>query len=123
MTTVPVASVLGDFIIGSILVLFYFAVIFTWFFSMFDLFARGDLSGWMKAFWLVAIIIFPLLGVLVYFIVRPKDARWWVPGGHAEHEYSRDWEIGEIETLIRLRNQGTITEDEFTRMKQKVLAA
>jgi hypothetical protein len=35
-----------------------------------DLFRARDLSGWAKAGWLVALILFPLLGSLVYIIVR-----------------------------------------------------
>jgi hypothetical protein len=36
-----------------------------------DVFRRHDLSGWAKAGWTVFVIFLPLLGVLVYMIVRP----------------------------------------------------
>jgi hypothetical protein len=35
-----------------------------------DLFRSHDLSGWAKALWFIFILIFPLLGVLVYLIAR-----------------------------------------------------
>ena len=35
-----------------------------------DIFRSRDLSGWSKAIWVVGIIIFPLLGVLIYLIAR-----------------------------------------------------
>jgi Phospholipase_D-nuclease N-terminal len=35
-----------------------------------DLFRNRELSGWAKAGWLAALILFPLLGSLVYIIVR-----------------------------------------------------
>jgi hypothetical protein len=35
-----------------------------------DLFRNRELSGWAKAGWLVALILFPLLGSLAYIIVR-----------------------------------------------------
>ena len=35
-----------------------------------DIFRSHDLGGWGKALWVIGIIIFPLLGVLLYLIVR-----------------------------------------------------
>jgi hypothetical protein len=35
-----------------------------------DLFRNRELSGWAKAGWLVALILVPLLGAIVYIIVR-----------------------------------------------------
>jgi hypothetical protein len=38
-----------------------------------DNFRRRDHSGWAKAGWTVFIIFLPLLGALVYMIVRPPE--------------------------------------------------
>src|SRR5580693_6788369 len=35
-----------------------------------DIFRSHDLSGWGKALWFVFVLIIPLIGVLVYLIVR-----------------------------------------------------
>src|SRR6202012_4951815 len=35
-----------------------------------DIFRSRDLSGWAKAGWTLGVILVPLLGVLVYLIVR-----------------------------------------------------
>ena len=35
-----------------------------------DIFRSHDLSGWAKALWFIFVLIFPLLGVLVYLIAR-----------------------------------------------------
>jgi uncharacterized membrane protein len=110
-----------EFLWGSLLVMLYVGLIFMWFFSAFDLFARGDLSGWGKVMWLFIIILLPFLGVALYFIFRPADARWWAPRDQDVALSSRDWQVGEIETLSRMRSQGTITEEEFVLMKQRVL--
>jgi predicted PurR-regulated permease PerM len=35
-----------------------------------DLFRSHDIGGWAKALWIIVIIVLPLLGVLIYLIVR-----------------------------------------------------
>jgi hypothetical protein len=114
---------LGDFLIGSLTVILYIGIIFTWIFSLFDLLARSDLSGWMKGFWLVAIIFVPIIGVVAYFIFRPKEAVWFGRNQGYDPNYARDQQIGEMTTLIRWRNEGTITQEEFERMRDRVMAA
>src|SRR5215467_11423649 len=37
-----------------------------------DLFRRHDISGWIKAAWVIAWIVFPYLGVLLYLIFQGK---------------------------------------------------
>jgi hypothetical protein len=45
---------------------------FVWLFIVVvrDLFRTRELSGWAKAGWLVGLIVFPLIGSLVYIVVR-----------------------------------------------------
>lgn len=38
---------------------------------LFDNFSRNDQSGWSEAGWTLVVILLPLVGVLVYMIVRP----------------------------------------------------
>jgi uncharacterized membrane protein len=116
---------MSDFLVGLITVLIYIAVVVTWFFGLFDLFARGDLYGWQKGLWLLIVIFVPIIGVFVYFLLRPKEVLWWSETRREEtlrQSDPRTWEMGEIETLTRLRSQGTITNEEFATMKQRVLA-
>ena len=40
-----------------------------------DLFRRHDISGWGKAFWVIGLIIFPLLAACVPDHARPWDGR------------------------------------------------
>ncbi len=35
-----------------------------------DLFRSRDLSGWMKAIWVLVLVVLPLIGVLIYLIAR-----------------------------------------------------
>jgi hypothetical protein len=48
-------------------------IIFTVIYAFIDNFRRRDHSGWAKALWALIIIIFPLLGTLVYLIARPAS--------------------------------------------------
>src|SRR4030095_16185682 len=50
---------------------FLFVVsIFAVFSVLADIFRSHDLGGWAKAFWVLLVIVFPLLGVLIYLIAR-----------------------------------------------------
>jgi uncharacterized membrane protein len=117
---------MSDFLVGLITVLIYIAVVCTWFFGLFDLFARGDLSGLQKGIWLLIVIFVPIIGVFVYFVLRPKEVLWWSDTRQEatlRETDPREWEMGEIERLTRLRSQGSITDEEFATMKQRVLAS
>src|SRR5579863_8436776 len=65
----------------SLLTVLEFAFLFLWIWIavgvVFDIFRSHDLSNWGKALWLLFIFVLPLLGVLVYLIVR----------GHTMHEH------------------------------------
>ena len=56
------------------MVIFFFWVMVIWIFiAIFgDLFRRTDLSGGAKALWILAIVILPFLGALIYIAMRPK---------------------------------------------------
>lgn len=114
---------MSEFLIALITVLIYIAVVATWFFALFDLFARRDIAGWSKALWLFAIVFVPVIGVLVYFAVRPRkgvEELYWSTG---ENLYARtdDSVAFQVQTLAQLRKDGALTDDEFSRMKQKVM--
>jgi Phospholipase_D-nuclease N-terminal len=93
-----------------------------------DLFRREDISGWGKALWVIGVILFPYIGVLAYMISQGK--------GMAERSVARVQQareelrnvIGfsvadEIEKLDRLKHSRSITEDEFTRLRAKLVKA
>jgi hypothetical protein len=52
---------------------FFLALSFLWGFALFDL-AKSHLSGVKKALWLLAIIVIPVFGALVYLMTRPSFA-------------------------------------------------
>jgi uncharacterized membrane protein YgcG len=61
---------LGELIWATLLIFVLAMVLWVFILVVRDLFRARDLSGWAKAGWLVALIVFPLLGSLVYIIVR-----------------------------------------------------
>ncbi len=122
---------MSDFWYGVMIFMFYIPVIFLWGFALFDLFSRRDLSGLAKASWLILILFLPLFGVLIYFLVRPKTYDSWVPQDSASTFYASGPSYAsaqpsgaarDIDTLSRLHDQGTLTDEEFKRMKEQALA-
>ena len=113
----------------DLLTLFAFVVWFWLAISVFgDLFRRSDISGWGKALWVIGVILFPYLGVLVYMISQGKSmAQRSAERAQQTREEFRNV-IGfsvadEIEKLDRLKSSGSITDDEFARLRANLLKA
>ena len=114
---------------------FFFWFLFIWMFiAVFgDIFRRDDISGWAKAAWIVFMIILPFIGVLVYLIAHGKGmAERRVKDQQAAQASFDDYvrktaadgggSAGEIERAKGLLESGTITQEEFDRLKAKALA-
>ena len=112
---------------------FFLWVVWIWIFVMviFDIFRSHDLSGWGKALWVLFVAVIPLIGVLVYLIVRgdkmhERAERQAVRQDEAYRSYIQSAAststADQLAKLADLRDQGVITADEFAREKQKVLA-
>ena len=78
-----------------------------------DLFRSHDLNGWKKAFWLVLIVLLPLLGVLVYVIARGVEMK-----AHAVSD-QRQQEIASIAELEDLKDRGILTDEVFQRVRKQ----
>jgi uncharacterized membrane protein YcjF (UPF0283 family) len=135
-------------------VLYFFGWVL-WLMLMFwiitDIFRSDDLSGWAKAAWLVAIIILPLVGILIYLIARggsmrerqeararaqdaafrdyvrqaaATDGNAGTPGGGSAAmagNGSADTASDELAKLASLHQRGVLNDDEFARAKARVV--
>jgi len=91
-----------------------------------DLFRRHDISGWGKAIWVIFLIVLPYIGVFAYLITqgRGMTERNLQQSRHAQDELRRvvGFSVAdEIEKLDRLKKSGSITEDEFSRLRGKLM--
>ena len=59
-----------DIFLTTLWIFCFVIFIFLIFQIMFDIFRSDDLSGGMKAFWVIFIIFLPFLGILIYLIAR-----------------------------------------------------
>ena len=121
----------GEFL-WSLVIIFFMIVFFVILFQvLIDLFRSHDLSGWAKAGWVLFIIILPFLGLLVYLIVRgqgmseraQQDA---VESQQAFDDYVRTTagsgdSAAQIANAKKLLDEGTISQEEFDRLKAKAL--
>jgi ABC-type transport system involved in cytochrome bd biosynthesis fused ATPase/permease subunit len=99
-----------------------------------DLFRSHDLSGWAKALWFLFVLLIPMIGVLVYLIVRGGSMHERaVQRVQQQDQALRDYvqhtasqspanTADQLEKLASLRDRGVISGDEFDREKAKVLA-
>jgi type VI protein secretion system component VasK len=97
-----------------------------------DIFRSHDLSGWAKALWFLFVLFIPLIGVLVYLIVRGgKMQERAVQHAQRQDEQFRSYvqdaagpqsSADQLTKLADLRDRGVITAEEFDREKAKILA-
>ncbi len=96
-----------------------------------DLFRDHTTSGWVKAIWVVFLFILPLITSLVYLIARgggmaQRSAQQAQRIETAQREYIKETagtsSAAQIVDAKKLLDDGTITQDEFDRIKAKALA-
>ena len=96
-----------------------------------DIFRSHDLSGWGKALWFLFVLIIPLVGVLVYLIVRGGSMHErTVQQAQRQDEQFRSYvqetagsqsSADQLAKLADLHDRGVITAEEFDREKAKIL--
>ena len=121
----------GGFTFSNFLVdvfsIFMFVVWFWLLITIFsDLFRRQDMSGFSKLIWVIVLIAFPYLGIFAYLITQ---SRGWAERQSQRMQQAREdmrhlvgYSVAdELEKLERLKNSGTISSDEFTRLRARAV--
>ncbi|MGW1346846.1 SHOCT domain-containing protein [Kribbella sp. NPDC002412] len=119
------------FIIISFAFVAYLMMLF-WIFA--DLFRDRELSGWVKAIWIVAMFIAPLLTALVYLIARGRGMSERTARDAEEHQRRQDAYIRQVasqssgpsaaEQISQARSlldSGAITQAEYDTLKAQAL--
>ena len=91
-----------------------------------DLFRRSDISGLGKAIWIILLIVLPYIGIFAYLLTqgRRMSERHEQRAQQARNELRQIVGFSaadEIEKLERLKTSGTISPEEYTRLRAKVL--
>jgi len=95
-----------------------------------DIFRQHDMPGWLKAFWVLLVIIVPLVGILLYLIIYGNKMRVHAQQYAAANESQFEEYIRrvaghspseELARLADLRDRGVIDDDEFARLKRRVV--
>ncbi|WP_327147266.1 SHOCT domain-containing protein [Nocardia sp. NBC_01329] len=109
----------------------FIAYLLLLFYILGDLFRDKQTSGWVKAIWVVLLIVLPLLASLVYLIVRGRGMTERSAAEAEQVEAAQKKYIqhtagtnpaAQIADAKRLLAEGTITESEFERLKAKAMS-
>jgi len=116
---------LGEVLWAMLAFFFWFMVIWMFIAVFADIFRRNDLSGGMKAMWILLFFILPFLGLLIYMIARPKmtaqDKEMMEQMQEAQRRASGYSAADEVAKLAKLRDSGEITADQYEEMKKRAM--
>ena len=122
---------LGEALLTALTV--FFLVIWIWILItiLTDLFRDHEVSGVAKAVWVFFLVFLPFLTGLIYLIARGGGMRERALAAERESKQQVDTYIrdtagtspaDELAKLADLKAKGTISDEEFDRMKAKLLA-
>ena len=111
----------------DVLAVFVFVVWFWLLITVYaDLFRRHDVSGWGKALWVIVVLVAPYIGVFAYLI---SQGRGMAERNAQQVQQSREElrrvvgfsAADEIEKLDQLKKSGSITGEEFARLRAQLI--
>ena len=87
-------------------------LILLWGFALVDLFASSQ-SGLAKALWAIAIIFLPIIGVILYFALRPsQDETYNVSSAQATGPSNSE----DLARLADMNERGILSDADFARI-------
>jgi len=95
-----------------------------------DIFRSHDMGGWVKALWVIFVIVLPFLGILVYLIARGGKMQEHAVQDAAQQKQAFDSQVREaastsvaddLAKLADLKEKGALTDAEFQSEKAKLL--
>jgi ABC-type multidrug transport system fused ATPase/permease subunit len=126
-------------ILDFFLTMLYFFLFIIWIWLLItvfiDIFRSHDISGWVKALWVIFVIVLPFLGVFVYLIARGGKMHERAANDAAQQQKafddyvkqtagsSGDTSADQLSKLADLKSQGALTDAEFDAQKAKILAS
>ncbi len=113
--------------LADVLSIFVFVLWFWLLITVFgDLFRRHDISGWAKVVWVIVLILFPYLGIFIYLISQHRGMAerqsQRVQQARDELRHAVGFSVAdELEKLERLKNSGTISNEEYSRLRARAV--
>jgi len=98
---------------------------------IFDLFRDKELGGVSKALWILVLLLFPLIGLLIYVIVRGNGMAERSMSQQQEAKESFDTYVrdvagggaaSELEKAAALHAGGQLSDEEYAALKQRILS-
>jgi hypothetical protein len=127
----PIADFgLGEALLTTLSIFFFVIWIWILITILTDLFSDHDTSGWGKAAWVFFLVFIPFLTALIYLGVRGQGMRDRAIARQQEAKTQMDTYIrdtattspaDELHKLSELHAKGTISDEEFAKLKAKVV--
>lgn len=121
---------LGDALLTTLAIFFFVIWIWVVITIIMDIFRDHEMGGAVKALWVLALFIIPPITALVYLIFRGSGMRGRAIKDQQEQkkqfdEYVRETAssspVDELHKLGQLKQSGGLTEDEYNKMKARIL--
>jgi len=103
----------------------YIPLMMVWIFTLVDIFQRPNLSGWVKALWVIFVLFLPLLGMLIYFIARPvteQDVERAKQVRENQQYYKTAQATEQLYALQQMLESGQISQEKYDKRKAKIVA-
>jgi len=107
------------------LFLIFIPMMMLWIYTLVDIFQRVDLSGWVKALWVIFVLFLPLLGMLIYFIARPvteQDVKNAEQVRENQQYYKTAQATEQLYALQQMLEAGQISQEKYDKRVAKIKA-